>query len=130
MGVYEIDNRLDGLTYCMRHAAPELIAKCAERRVPVLVLETLRNEERLEWLIEAGKSWSRNSYHLPGDDGLSAAMDAAPILRVDASIVRAVNWDPTHRQWAIYLEEAERLGLECGARWKRRDWSHVQLQRR
>lgn len=131
MGVNDIDRSLDGLTYSLRHAWLELSARCAERRAWLVFLESLRSMERLEWLIANGKSWSSRSYHLPGaEDGKAAALDAAPILKVVGSVLEQINWDPETYQWEVYVETALGLGLECGANWNQKDWSHVQLQRR
>ena len=126
-----IDRTIAGLTYSLRHAWLELNARCAEARVWLVFLESLRSPERLEWLIANGRSWSELSYHIAGkEDGKAAALDAAPILRVTGNVLRDINWDATHRHWSIYVETALVLGLECGAEWTQKDWSHVQLQRR
>lgn len=131
MSVHDIDRNLQHLTYTMRQAGTELIARCAEQRVWVVVLETLRSPERAAWLVKEGKSWSNRSFHTPSsEDHLSAAMDAAPIINIRGSLLRTINWDPKHSHWSIYVEEALKLGLECGAQWTHKDWSHVQLQRR
>jgi hypothetical protein len=131
MNVETVDRDLEHLTYTMRAAALELVARCAERRVWLVILETLRSPERLAWLISQGRSWSSRSYHLAGkEDGQAAALDAAPILRVDGSTLQKINWNADHAHWHIYVEQALQLGLECGAEWRQKDWSHVQLQRR
>jgi hypothetical protein len=131
MSVHDVDRRIGSLTYTMRHGWFELQAQAAERRVWLLLIETLRSPERLTWLIDDGRSWSKRSYHLAGkEDGKAAALDAAPIVKLSGSIIEQVNWDSTHRHWSIYVEIATSLGLECGAHWTHADWSHVQLQRR
>jgi hypothetical protein len=131
MTVEDVDRDLEHLTYTLRAAALELVARCAERRVWLVILETLRNPERLAWLIAQGRSWSSRSYHLAGkEDGLAAALDAAPILRVTGSTLQKIEWNAAAPAWQIYVEQALQLGLECGAEWSRKDWSHVQLQRR
>jgi hypothetical protein len=131
MSVHEVNRSVDALTYAARCAWLELNARCTEARVWIVLLETLRTPERLEWLIEHGKSWSHLSYHLPSEeDGKAAAFDAAPIVSLSSSILRVINWDPDHRHWGIYVDIGVKLGLESGANWSQKDWSHMQLQRR
>jgi len=131
MSVEDVIRDPGQLTYTMRQAWLEHSARCAERKVWLILLETLRSEERLRYLIQHGKSWSTRSYHLPGkEDGKAAAYDAAPITRIDGGILRVINWDATHPHWQVYVETALGLGLEVGAHWHQADWSHVQLQRR
>lgn len=131
MSVEEAIRDPDLLTYTMRCAWLELEARCAERRVWLILLETLRSKERLAWLIANGKSWSKKSYHLPAkEDGLAAALDAAPIVQISGGTLEKINWNKKHAHWDIYVEQALKIGLECGAQWAQEDYSHVQLQRR
>ena len=131
MSVEEADRDPEHLTYAMRCAWSELLVRCAERRVWLVLLETLRSPERLDWLIANGKSWSHRSYHLAGkQDGKAAALDAAPITRIDGGTLKVINWNSGHVHWTIFVEQALKLGLECGAEWEQKDYSHVQLQRR
>jgi len=131
MSIQDANRSIDGLTYTTRCAWLEHQARCAERRVWLIFLESLRSPRRLEWLIANGRSWSKRSYHLAAkEDGKSAAYDAAPILRIDGGTLKVINWNAAHPHWQIYAEEADKLGLECGATWKQKDWSHCQLQRR
>ncbi len=131
MSTHEFNRDIDSLTYAARCAWLEHQARCAERRVWLIFLEGLRSPERLEWLIANGRSWSKRSFHLPAkEDGKAAAYDAAPIVRLDGGTLKIIDWNPASSRWQVYAEEAERLGLECGATWKQQDWSHCQLQRR
>lgn len=131
MEVHEVVRDSNLLTYTMRQAWLEHSARCAEQRVWLVFLESLRTPERLEWLIANGKSWSHKSYHLAGEeDGKAAAYDAAPVRDVKGGLLDVINWDAEHPHWYIYVETALKLGLEVGAQWKQKDWSHVQLQRR
>jgi hypothetical protein len=131
VGVQDTDRDPDHLTYTMRQAWLEHSARCAERRVWLVLLETLRSPERLQWLIDNGKSWSKRSFHLASrEDGKAAAYDAAPITRIDGGTLKIINWNPSTAAWEVYVDTALRLGLECGAKWSQADWSHVQLQRR
>ena len=131
MSVEDTDRDPDHLTYTMRQAWLEHNARCAERRVWLILLETLRSPARLEWLIANGKSWSSKSFHLASkEDSKAAAYDAAPITRIDGGTLKVINWNSSHAHWQIYVETALLLGLECGANWSQQDWSHVQLQRR
>ena len=131
MRVTETDRDIDHLTYSIRQAWLEHQARCAERRVWLILLETLRSPERLEWLIQNGRSWSRKSFHLATkEDRKAAAYDAAQNTRIDGGTLKVINWNPKHVHWQIYVEEALKLGLEVGANWSQQDWSHTQLQRR
>jgi hypothetical protein len=96
----------------------------------LIVVDTLRTPEEQAEYLRTGASKTSNSLHLPQPDcGLSHAMDSAPILDLnETNIVKAIQWDPKHPSWKVYVEEAKKLGLVCGADWGW-DYSHVQLQK-
>lgn len=138
---------LDHLCPRFRPLAFELIARCAGRKVWLIVVDTLRTPEEQAEYLKTGASRTSNSLHLPqvncphcglttksgrvpgGFKGLSHAMDAAPILDLDAtSAVKAIQWDVKHPSWKVYGEEAKRLGLVWGGDWGW-DFSHVQMPR-
>lgn len=110
----------------------ELIARCASRRVWLLILDTLRTPEEQEENLRKGVSKTRNSLHLPQRwcnvcQGLSHAMDAAPIRDLqETNLVKAIQWDPKHPSWQVYGEEAKKLGLVWGGSWGW-DFSHIQV---
>ena len=73
-------------------------------------------------------TWTKNSKHLPGSDGLARAYDIA-IRDVDGKL-----WDTkrdrNHDGCPDFLEAAnigKALGLECGYFWPQQDAAHYQL---
>lgn len=96
--------------------------------MPFTILEGRRTREQQEKNIEAGVSWTRNSRHIPGRDGMAHAVDAAPVVGGKPS------WD-----WAVYRRfapqvraAAAKVGvtLEWGGDWRKTpDGPHWQLPR-
>lgn len=118
-----------------RPLAFELIARCAERRVWLIVLDTLRTPAEQAQYLAAGTSKTLNSLHLPQTwcsvcghaGGLSHAMDAAPIADLnETNVVKAIQWDVKHPSWKIYGEIAVGLRLVWGGNWGW-DMSHTQM---
>ena len=67
----------------LRGVHPDLVAcvvACLYRYTPVdfAVIEGMRGIERQKKLVEAGKSWTMDSYHLMQEDGWGHAVDLAP----------------------------------------------------
>lgn len=130
---------LDHLCPRFRLQAFELLARCAEERVWCLVIDTLRTPVEQAEYLRTGASKTLASLHLPQTHcglcghvgGLSHAMDAAPIKDMEATnVVKAIQWDTTHRSWAVYGRIAKKLGLTWGGDWRTfKDFSHVQLSK-
>lgn len=127
---------LDHLCPRFRGLAFELIARCAERKVWLVIIDTLRTPTEQAKYLESGASKTLNSLHLPQTwclvcghaGGLSHAMDAAPIRDLDENVVKQVQWDAGHPSWKAYGAAAKSLGLVWGGDWGW-DFSHVQVPR-
>jgi len=118
-----------------RPLAFELIARCIENRVWLIIIDTLRTPAEQAEYLRVGASRTSNSLHLPQTScstcghvgGLSHAMDAAPILDLnEVNIVKAIQWNVKHPAWKFYGGVAKELGLVWGGDWGW-DFSHVQM---
>jgi peptidoglycan L-alanyl-D-glutamate endopeptidase CwlK len=105
----------------MRPLAIELLARCVEAGVPVLIVDTLRTPREQEILIGRGVSWTRNSKHLTGD-----AIDIAPYELWQAHGPDKVNWNAKDPVWDVLGRIGEGLGLRWGGRWAVRDMGHFE----
>lgn len=90
------------------------------------ILEVLRTLGRQKILVAQGASTTLKSRHLPGKDGLSRAVDAAPILG------GKVSWDwPLYYKLAEIIKQAAKdvdVPIEWGGDWKSfKDGPHWQL---
>lgn len=119
---------LDKLDLRFRPKAVELIARAAEWRVPVQIVQTLRTPEEQALFVRTGRSWTPFSKHLPDPvSGLSRAIDISPyevyqLNGPDKPVQRAS--DPV---WQVLGQIGEALGLRWGGRWKVPDCYHFEL---
>ena len=122
---------LNDLTPEFKPLAIELLARCAEAKIPVMVMDTLRTDAEQEMNIANGVSWTKDSRHLPQPaTGLSDAIDIAPYLIYQAHGPDKLNWDAEDPIWQKIGAIGERLGLRWGGRWKRRDMGHFERRRK
>ncbi len=90
------------------------------------VLEVLRTVARQRELVARGASRTMNSRHLPGPDGLSRAVDIAPLDGGQVSWA----WPQYHRLAPIIKQAAKDVGvpIEWGGDWRSfKDGPHWQL---
>jgi len=113
-------NDLDGR---FRPLAIELIARCAEAEIPVLIVETLRSAEQHAINLARGVSWTLHSKHL---DGL--AIDICPYLVYDLHGPDKLEWQTEDPVWQRLGAIGERLGLRWGGRWTQKDMGHFELE--
>lgn len=90
------------------------------------VLEVLRTVSRQKELVAKGASWTMKSRHLPGADGLSRAVDIAPL---DGG---QVSWAwPLYNKLAPVIKQAAKdvgVPIEWGGDWRKtKDGPHWQL---
>lgn len=105
----------------------ELIARCAEKGIALIVVDTLRTEAEQDWLIAHNRSWTKNSRHLPQmPSNKSLAMDCGIYEQYLLRGKDKLQWDTNDPAWQIYGEIAESLGLRWGGRWKQLDMGHVE----
>jgi len=91
------------------------------------VLEVLRSLARQKQLVASGASRTMNSRHLPGKDGLSRAVDIAPL---DHGGKVSWAWPLYHRLAPIVKQAAKDEGvpIEWGGDWRGfKDGPHWQL---
>lgn len=120
---------IDDLDSRIRPLVCELIARCSEQYVAVLVIDTLRTPEEQEQNIIRGVSWTKNSLHLPQPpEGKSLAVDLVPYQQFYLRGNKKLQWDIADPAWHIMGAIGERLGLEWGGRWRQKDMGHFQLR--
>jgi len=111
-----MNKKLNDLDPTFKPKVFELLARCIENRLQVIIIETLRTPEQQEINITNGVSWTRKSKHLIGK-----AIDLAPV-----SVLELKNWAPKHPDWERLGHIGESLGLTWGGRWKVRDCPHFE----
>lgn len=117
-------NDLDGR---IRPLVFELIARSAERGIPLVIINTLRTPEQQAANVAKGVSWTSNSKHLPQPpDGKSLAIDVAPYSQFQEHGEHKIQWDAADPSWSIIGAIGEALGLRWGGRWAQRDMGHFE----
>lgn len=129
---------LDDLSAPFRPKVFELLARLVERGIPVLIVDTLRTEAEHEANLAKRVSWTPRSKHLPRklrgwpvtdpDAEKSDAIDLCPFEQFASHGPDKLGWEPTHPGWNVIRDEAEKLGLTSGARWRQKDLGHVELK--
>lgn len=131
---------LNDLSTPLRVKMFELIARLTERGVHVLIVDTLRTPEEHAKNLANGSSWATLSKHLPRslrgypksdvEAERSDACDIVPYEVFQADGPDKLAWRVDHPHWPIIRDEAERLGLRSGARFRppaKPDLGHVEL---
>lgn len=130
-----MSRRLDDLSSDLRPLAYELLAKLTERKVYVVIVDTLRTLREHQANLAAGTSKTTLSKHLPrrmrgvvgrpDDAEKSDALDLAVLVATDKGW--QIDWNDANPGWAVIGEVAESLGLRWGGRWKSpHDPGHVE----
>ena len=108
---------LDDLDSQFRPLAYELIARCVEAGIVVMIIDTLRTKEEQEANVAKGVSWTMNSKHLPQlPEGKSRAIDIAPYSIFQLAGPDKLQWDAGDPVWNRIGEIGEKLGLKWGVR--------------
>ena len=123
-----MSRKLSDLSTRFRPLAVELIARCAQEGIPLMVLDTVRTEAEQEENIQRGVSWTKNSKHLPQAPEMRAeAIDVAPYAMYQLTGPDKLQWDSNDPVWEKIGKIGESLGLVWGGRWKNhRDCAHFQ----
>ena len=138
------DRSLDSLSAAFYSPACEWIARVTARGVAVLIVQTSRTTAEHQINLAVGTSGTSLSWHLPRrlrmptllglDPTLGADIDKADALDLAPYDVYQLHgpdklrWDPQDPAWSIIGEEAERLGLRWGGRWREPfDPGHAEL---
>ena len=117
-----MSRRLNDLSPRFRPFAIELLARCVEEGISVMVIDTLRTPQEHAENLARGVSWTTKSKHLSGD-----AIDVCPYAQYDAHGADKLLWDSGDPVWQRIGAIGEALGLRWGGRWKQKDMGHFEL---
>jgi peptidoglycan LD-endopeptidase CwlK len=118
-----LDRRLTTLDEKFRPLAVELLARCVEAGIPVLIVNTRRTATEQAELRRKGLSWVRESKHQ-----LGLAIDIAPYEVYLAHGADKVLWNAEDPLWGKLGEIGKGLGLTWGGDWKARDLGHFEMK--
>jgi peptidoglycan L-alanyl-D-glutamate endopeptidase CwlK len=122
-----MSRKLSDLSTRFRPLAVELIARCTEAQIPLMILDTLRTEAEQEENIKKGVSWTKNTKHLPQAPEMRAeAIDVVPYAMYQLNGPDKLQWDANDPVWEKIGKIGESLGMVWGGRWKKRDMGHFQ----
>ena len=124
-----MSRRLSDLSTRFRPLVVELIARCTEAQIPLMILDTVRTEQEQEENIKKGVSWTKNTKHLPQPPEMRAeAIDVAPYAMYQLNGPDKLQWDADDPVWERIGRIGESLGLVWGGRWPKpkRDCAHFQ----
>ena len=116
-----MSRRLDDLSDRFRPLAFELLARCVEARIAILIVDTLRTPQEQAENLRKGVSWTMNSKHLTGD-----AIDLVPFDIYAINGADKLLWRAEHPAWQVMGQIGEALGLRWGGRWQVRDLGHFE----
>ena len=119
-----MSKRLDDLIPTFRVKVFELLARCTEHGIYVMVIDTLRTVEEQNENIKKGVSWTKHSPHLVG-----RAIDLCPIKSYMGLGTTKLNWDEVNPEWGTIGALGESLGLKWGV-WREDTSSKVPAWRR
>jgi peptidoglycan L-alanyl-D-glutamate endopeptidase CwlK len=117
-----MSRKLDDLSPRFRPFAFELLARCVEAGVPVIIVDTRRTPEEQATNLARGVSWTKNSRHLTGD-----AIDIAPFEIYQLHGPDKLQWNPADPAWRVIGRIGEALGLRWGGRWRPPDMAHFEF---
>jgi peptidoglycan L-alanyl-D-glutamate endopeptidase CwlK len=118
-----VSRALHDLSDTFRPLACELLARCVEAKIPVMIIDTLRTEAEQADNIAKGVSWTTRSKHLTGD-----AIDIAPYAVFDIGGRNELQWDSDADVWTQIGAIGESVGLRWGGRWEQRDLGHFEVK--
>ena len=124
-----MSRKLSDLSTRFRPLAVELIARCTEAQIPLMILDTLRTDEEQAENIKKGVSWTTDSKHLRQPPEMrSEAIDVAPYAIYHLKGPDKLQWDADDPVWERIGRIGESLGLVWGGRWPKpkRDCAHFQ----
>jgi peptidoglycan L-alanyl-D-glutamate endopeptidase CwlK len=114
-----MSRRLDDLDPDFRRLAVELLARCCEQGIPLLIVDTLRTNAEQAANIRNGVSWTANSKHLPQAPlGKALAIDVCPYEVFQLHGPDKLAWSNSDPVWQRIGAIGEALGLRWGGRWK------------
>lgn len=119
-----MSRKLDDLSPAFRPLAVELLARCVEAGIAVLIVDTLRTRDEQAENIRRGVSWTTDSRHLTGD-----AIDVCPFECWNLHGPDKLQWNASDPVWLKIGAIGESLGLIWGGRWRVKDLGHFELPR-
>lgn len=111
---------LNDLSPRFKPLAMELLARCVEAGIPVMVIDTLRTAAEHQINLAKGVSWTNHSKHLDGD-----AIDICPYNTFLLAGPDKLQWAPGP-VWTQIGLIGEKLGLHWGGRWSTPDLGHFE----
>lgn len=108
-----MNTSLDTLDPVFLPIAERLLARFAEARIPVLIVNTRRTAAEQADALKRGVSWVRHSKH---EDGL--AIDIVPYDVYMAKGEDKLNWNTADPLWLKIGAIGEKLGLRWGGRFQ------------
>lgn len=116
-----MSRRLNDLAPVFKPLAIELLARCVEAGIGVMIVDTLRTPAEHADNLARGVSWTTRSKHL---DGL--AIDICPYEVYAAHGPDKLLWDANDPIWTKLGAIGEALGLRWGGRWQQKDMGHFE----
>lgn len=113
--------KLNDLSERFRPLAVELLARCVEAGLAVLIVETRRTIAEHRANVARGVSWTNHSKHIDGD-----AIDLAPYDIYELHGADKLQWNSGDPAWQRMGVIGETLGLVWGGRWTHRDMGHFE----
>ena len=104
-----MSRKLDDLSPRMLPLAMQLLARCVEAGLMVMIVDTLRTPEEQAANIAKGVSWTTKSKHLTGD-----AIDICPYETYALAGPDKLKWDGSDPVWRKIGAIGESLGLKWG----------------
>lgn len=152
-----MSRKLDDLDPRLKPLAIELLARCIEANIPVMIIDTLRTPEEHAANLKKGTSWIKFSKHLPQPEhsdwcayirrkktwpseiavvnetvcdcgfGKAGAIDICPWSIFQFDGPDKLLWDADSPVWDKIGAIGEKLGLRWGGRWQKRDMGHFEF---
>jgi hypothetical protein len=116
-----MNRTLNALSPRFKPLAIELLARCVEAGISVMIIQTLRTPAEHQANLAAGVSWTPHSKHLDGD-----AIDICPYDTYLLHGPDKLQWKADDPVWHRIGAIGEGLGLRWGGRWKQRDMGHFE----
>lgn len=114
---------LDDLSPRFKPLAMELLARCVEQGIAVMIVDTRRTEAEHQANLANGVSWTKRSKHLTGD-----AIDICPYSTWALAGPDKLQWDVSDPVWAKIATIGRNMGLRVGYDWKVKDAGHFEYQ--
>ena len=117
-----MSRKLDDLHHSFKPKVFEFLARLVERRIPIVITDTLRSQAEHEINLANGVSWIQHSKHL---DGL--AIDICPLNLYQLHGPNKLEWNAHDPIWQEIGKIGEMIGLKWGGRWQQKDMGHFEL---